>query len=66
LSNYKKLDFRMINARKMLHMKGILSGVGGNISVRTSIPDIIMCSPSGMPIMDMFVDDICVVVLSDI
>jgi L-fuculose-phosphate aldolase len=65
-SEYKKLAYRMINACKRLHMRGILSGVGGNISVRTSLPEIILCSPTGIPIMDMFPGDICAVDISDI
>ena len=65
-SEYKKLAGRMINACKRLHMRGILSGVGGNISVRTSVPYIILCSPAGIPIMDMFCGDICAVDISDI
>ena len=65
-SEFKKLAGRMINACKRLHRRGILSGVGGNISVRTSTPDIILCSPAGIPIMDMFPDDICAVDISDI
>ena len=56
----------MINACIRLHGKGILSGVGGNISVRTSAPHIILCSPAGIPIMDMFTEDICAVDISDI
>ena len=56
----------MINACKRLHMRGILAGVGGNISVRTSAPDIILCSPAGIPIMDMFPEDICAVDISGI
>lgn len=56
----------MINACKRLHGRDILSGVGGNISVRTSMQNIILCSPSGIPIMDMLPDDICAVDISDI
>jgi L-fuculose-phosphate aldolase len=63
---FKRLANRMINACKRLHARGILSGVGGNISVRTSEPGLILCSPSGIPIMDMFVDDICIIEISDI
>jgi L-fuculose-phosphate aldolase len=62
----KTLAFRMIRACRRLHIRGILSGVGGNISLRTSIPHIILCSPSGIPIMDMFPDDICIVDISNI
>lgn len=65
-SEFKKLAGRMINACKRLHGKGILSGVGGNISVRTSAPHIILCSPAGIPIMDMFPEDICAVDISGI
>ncbi len=65
-SEFKKLSARMINACRRLHGKGILSGVGGNISIRTSNPDIILCSPAGIPIMDMFTEDICTVDISDI
>ena len=61
----KKIGQRMINACKRLHMLGLLSGPGGNISHRTSIPNIIICSPSGVPIMDMFVDDLCIVELQN-
>lgn len=63
---FNKLGNRIINACKRLHSKGILSGVGGNISVRTSVPNIIICSPSGIPIMDMFLSDLCAVDVSDI
>jgi len=60
------LSNRMINATKRIYRKGILSGIGGNISVRTSVPETILCSPSGIPIMDMLVDDICIVDISSI
>ena len=63
---FNKLSNRMINACKRLHSRGILSGVGGNISLRTESDHIILCSPSGIPIMDMLPDDICVVDISDI
>lgn len=62
----KKIGNRMINACKRLHMKGILSGVGGNISIRTSDPNIIICSPSGIPLMDMFIGDLCVIDIGNI
>lgn len=62
----KQITTMMINACKRLHGKGILSGVGGNVSMRTSNPKVILCSPSGIPIMDMFSDDICVVDINDI
>jgi L-fuculose-phosphate aldolase len=63
---FEQLSKRIINACKRLHKRGILSGVGGNISVRTSIPTVILCSPAGAPIMDLLMDDICVVDISDI
>ena len=63
---FKKLAIMMINACKRLYLRGILSGVGGNISMRTSDPAIILCSPAGAPIMDMLFDDICVVDITDI
>jgi len=63
---FRKLSHRMINACKRLHSRGIVSGVGGNISLRTEVDHIILCSPSGIPIMDMLPDDICVVDISDI
>jgi ribulose-5-phosphate 4-epimerase/fuculose-1-phosphate aldolase len=47
-------------------MRGILSGVGGNISIRTNNPNIIICSPSGIPIMDMLFSDLCIVDISEI
>lgn len=61
----KKLSIRMINACKRLHTLKLLSGPGGNISYRTSIPNVIICSPSGVPIMDMMVDDLCVIELQN-
>ena len=63
---FNKLALRMIKACKRLHMKGILSGVGGNISLRSSDPKAILCSPSGIPIMDMLVEDICLVDIAGI
>lgn len=63
---FYQLANRMICACKRLHGRGMLSGVGGNISLRTSEPNTIMCSPSGIAIMDMFPDDICLVDISDI
>jgi len=63
---YGVLASRMRRACKRLHMRGIISGVGGNISLRTSNPDIILCSPSGIPIMDMLVEDVCVVDIANI
>jgi len=59
----KKISIRMINACKRLHILKLVSGPGGNISCRTSIPNVIICSPSGIPIMDMMVDDLCVIEL---
>jgi L-fuculose-phosphate aldolase len=63
---FKLLASRMLSACKRLHRRGILSGVGGNISLRTSDPAVVLCSPSGVPIMDMLLSDICVVDISDI
>jgi len=63
---FKKLTNRMINACRRLHSRGILSGVGGNISMRSETDHIILCSPSGVPIMDMLSQDICEVDISDI
>lgn len=63
---FERLSKRMIKACKRLHMKGILSGVGGNISIRTSSPNIVLTSPSGIPIMDMLLDDIVAIDISDI
>ena len=63
---FQKLGTRIINACKRLYLKGLLAGVGGNISIRTSSPDIIICSPSGIPIMDMFLEDLCIVNISGI
>jgi L-fuculose-phosphate aldolase len=62
----KKLGTRMIHACKRLHERGILFGVGGNISLRSSSPNTILCSPSGIPLMDMRLGDICTVDISDI
>jgi L-fuculose-phosphate aldolase len=62
----KKLGTRMINSCKRLHERGILFGVGGNISLRSSDPDIIVCSPSGIPLMDMTLGDICTVDIKEI
>ena len=62
----KKLGTRMINACKRLHERGILFGVGGNISLRSGNPDIILCSPSGIPLMDMRLADICAVDITTI
>ncbi len=62
---FKKLANRMINACKRLHAEGILAGPGGNISLRTSIPTIILCSPTGVPLMDMLLEDICIIDISD-
>ena len=61
----QKIARRMINACRRLYARGILSGVGGNISVRSSEESVILCSPAGVPIMDMLVDDICVVDITD-
>ncbi len=63
---FKKHATRMIHACRRLHSKGIVSGVGGNISLRSSNPNLVLCSPSGIPIMDMLLDDICVVDISGI
>jgi len=57
---------RMINACKRLHARGILAGVGGNISYRTSQPSLILCSPSGIPIMDILPENLCLVDISNI
>jgi L-fuculose-phosphate aldolase len=66
VKEYEQLTKRILNACKRLYRRGILSGVGGNISVRTSMPSVILCSPSGVPIMDMLLEDICIVDISDI
>jgi L-fuculose-phosphate aldolase len=63
-NEFKKLANRMINACKRLHAQGILAGPGGNISVRSNSPNVILCSPSGIPIMDMMFDDMCVIDIS--
>jgi L-fuculose-phosphate aldolase len=60
----KKLRRRIINATKRLYLRGICSGVGGNISLRTDDPNIILVSPSGIPISDMSEDDLCLVDIS--
>ena len=60
-----KLANRIVNVAKRLHIRGILSGIGGNISVRTSNPDNIIVSPSGIPISDMLSDDLCLVDISE-
>jgi len=63
---FELLSKRMINACKRLHMRGILSGVGGNISLRSSNANIILTSTSGIAIMDMLLDDIIAIDISDI
>jgi L-fuculose-phosphate aldolase len=62
----QKLGTRMINACRRLHERGILFGVGGNISLRSGNPDIILCSPSGIPLMEMRLADICAVDITEI
>ncbi|MCL5985557.1 MAG: class II aldolase/adducin family protein [Actinobacteria bacterium] len=62
----QKLSRRIVNATKRLHSRGILSGTGGNISMRTSNPNHILISPTGIPIRDMFPDDLCLVDISKI
>lgn len=63
---FYKLANRMVNAAKRLYNRDILSGVGGNISIRTSNPDHIILSPSGIPIAGMFPDDLCLVDISEV
>ena len=62
----KKLSSRVVNATKRLHDGGILAGPGGNISMRTSNSNQILISPTGIPIREMLVDDICLVDISKI
>jgi len=63
---FYKLANRMVNAARRLYNRDILSGVGGNISIRTSNPDHIILSPSGIPVADMFPDDLCLVDISGV
>jgi len=62
---FYKLAKRIINAVRRLYLRGISSGVGGNISVRTSNPNYIVVSPSGISMSDMIPNDLCLVDISD-
>ena len=62
---FYKLANRVLNATKRLYRRGILTGIGGNISIRTSNPNNIIVSPSGISISDMLSDDLCLVDISE-
>ncbi|MHB8279944.1 MAG: class II aldolase/adducin family protein, partial [Candidatus Humimicrobiaceae bacterium] len=56
-----KLCNRIVSACKKLYNRNLITALGGNISLRTSNPDMILCSPSGMPLAEMLPADLCLI-----